>query len=211
VLRYYYDNASTTDYFVTGVSGKGYMFPSSMDATDLQHFYADTDTLMRRCDLEELWTTQLGLGSAATTVATTTNTTVKAIFDGYGDQVYLAPEKLDGVPIVHTYTTDNNTGPVFDYITNLASMAIDHPVFVFLILDVWSGAGDPTYWNDLAARLQAAGVQVVMPDVISYLLGIADLSTKITLPVTVPGLSLQLVLLALGLVLMVRSTRRSQR
>lgn len=50
-LRWYYENASSKDFFVAGPSGSGYTFPSKMPATSLDKYLSRLNTFMGKANL----------------------------------------------------------------------------------------------------------------------------------------------------------------
>jgi hypothetical protein len=168
IMMYYYTNASSTDYFVAALSGKGYMYPQYMNDTALRAYYAAVPGLMARTDTTEVHT--MNIGGAASEVATLLGNSTDGIFDGYGGNSYQESELASGTPLAHSmYLTYDSYNQTFEYLMNLKSIANDQPAFVFFNILNWDGAKDPHYWNTFAARLQAAGFEVVRPDVFAYL------------------------------------------
>ncbi|MEX2758074.1 MAG: hypothetical protein Q6365_022055 [Candidatus Sigynarchaeota archaeon] len=170
VMKWFYENSTPYDYFVAALSGKGYMYPREMTDAMLQAYYADVRPLLDLTDLHELHT--MNIGDKAGTVAGLLGNKVNVIFDGYGGNRYEFPELHHGTPVLHSlYLTlqPNNTEEQFRNVVNLKTVAATQPVFVFFNIHCWSGSSDPLFWNKFAARLQAAGVEVVRPDVLAQL------------------------------------------
>ncbi len=170
VMKWFYENATATDYFVAALSGKGYMYPREMTDTMLQAYYADTRPLLDLTDLHEVQT--MNIGNKAETVAGLLGDKVNIIFDGYGGSSYEFPEVHHGTPVLHSLILTlqpNNTEQQFQNVISLKTATISGPVFVFFNIHCWSGSTDPLFWNKFAARLQAAGMEVVRPDVLAQL------------------------------------------
>ncbi|MBN2151010.1 MAG: hypothetical protein JW839_06180 [Candidatus Lokiarchaeota archaeon] len=170
IMKWYYENATYSDYFVAALSGKGYMYPREMNDAMLQAYYSDVPPLLDLTDLHELHT--MNIGDKAGTVASLLGDKVNIIFDGYGGDTYDFPEAYHGTPVLHSlYLTlqPNNTEEQFRNVINLKTVTLTQPVFVFFNIHCWSGSSDPLFWNKFAARLQAAGVEIVRPDALAQL------------------------------------------
>jgi hypothetical protein len=172
ILMYYYTNASSTDYFVAALSGKGYMYPQDMNSTQLQAYYAGVPALLARDDMTEVHT--MNIGDASCEVTGLLGNSTDMIFDGYGGGTYQPTEMVNGMPLAHSLGLSyEDQEQIFEYLETLQQDVTNQPVFVFLNVLNWDGSIDPHYWNEFAARLQAAGFDVVLPDIFAYLAGLA--------------------------------------
>nr|MDO8111575.1 GxGYxYP family putative glycoside hydrolase [Candidatus Sigynarchaeota archaeon] len=199
VMKYYYENASTTDYFISGVSGKGYIYPEEMNVTALQSYYTEANQFMAECDLTEMWT--MRIGTAAGTVTGLVNSTVHGIYDGYGGDQYVRPQRVNGVPIISSIGVNkDNINQTFDYIMNMKTGPIDQPIFLFLFLHCWSGGPDPQLWVKLGTRLQEAGIEVLRTDQFTNLLNEANLDAPINATMVAWNGIVLAILLTIGVV-----------
>jgi len=212
VMKWYYENAVETDYFVAALSGKGYMYPREMNEAMLQAYYADVRPLLDLTDLHELHT--MNLGHKAGTVAGLLGDKVNIIFDGYGGYSYEFPELHHGTPVLHSlYLTlqPDNTEEQFQNVIGLKTVALTQPVFVFFNIHCWSGGSDPIFWNKFAARLQAAGVEVVRPDVLAQLARQASIGGAFNVFPANVTLVLSMAVVAAALSMEIYKDRRARR
>lgn len=172
MARYYYDNAASTDYFVSALSGKGYMYPREMNRTMLEAYYTDANDLNARMDLTEIWT--MHLGDAKHDVTSLLDPSITALFDGYGT-VSKRPEKVNTIPIVYSKFVDDDVEAAVSYFRNIKPSPVSDPVFVFVLLHNWKGGNNPGFWNDIAREIRASGTVVLRPDEFSALLNQAQL------------------------------------
>ncbi len=211
VMKWFYESASATDYFVAALSGKGYMYPEEMNDAMLQAYYTDTRPLLDLTDLHEVQT--MNIGNKAETVAGILGDKVNIIFDGYGGSSYEFPEVHHGTPVLHSLTItlrSNNTEEQFRNVVGLKTAAMFQPVFVFFNIHCWSGEDDPLFWNKFAARLQAAGVEVVRPDVLAQLARQAGIGEVFNVVPANVMLVLTMAVAAAALAVAIRRGRRAR-
>ncbi|MEX2715029.1 MAG: GxGYxYP domain-containing protein [Candidatus Sigynarchaeum springense] len=161
IARFYYDNASMNDYFVTGVGGKGYTKAEYMTAEYTEIYWRTTRELMARLDQREVrsWTGNFGKIVAAMNGAPGIPPQCDGIYEGYGGGSYTAPAEINGVPVVYMHGwTAHNSGDLqgfYDDIAELRAQVPSAPVFVCYHLICW----DAPYalWAEFANTLEAGG------------------------------------------------------
>ncbi|GAB4331990.1 MAG: hypothetical protein Kow0069_39490 [Promethearchaeota archaeon] len=171
LLKYYYESATANDYFVAGLSGKGYCkWDLFSDAGALSRFVNESLTLYRALDLPVVraWDVDRTAGLATSTGQ------LGGVVEGYGgDLEYRPPRFSDGVPVVETTGVSGGQGAeAVEFVRALRGVVPARPAFVFFHLHCWTLR--PEEWTDLATDLEALdGVAVVRPDQFFQLLGLA--------------------------------------
>lgn len=161
IARFYYDNASMEDYFVTGVGGKGYAKAEYMTPAYTEVFWRTTRELMALLDQREVrsWTGNFGTIVASMNGAPGVAPQCDGIYEGYGGGGYSTPAKINGVPVVYMHGwTAHNSGELqgfYDDIAALRARVPHSPVFVCYHLICW----DAPYamWAEFANTLEAGG------------------------------------------------------
>ncbi len=194
VLKYFYENASPNDYFVGGLSGKGYCKPDYFtDRTVLTNFLAESQVLYEKTDLTEARVWQVD--ETGPLVANILD--VKGIFDGYGGSFqYRTPRLVNGMPIVLPVAIGNDSRSPVEFIKNLRSVNSQRPLFIFFHLHCWSCR--TSTWTEVATQLAGmSGVEVIRPDAFMALVAQwkGDLAAS-----WVPVLNIALVIGLLGII-----------
>ncbi|MHA1697851.1 MAG: GxGYxYP domain-containing protein [Promethearchaeota archaeon] len=165
VLKFYYENGTSNDYFVSGLCGKGYMYPRDMDQDVLRAYLDDSKILWSIADMRE--TTTMNLDNARNVY--TENIDLDVIYDGYGGNSYVEPDLVNGIPIISNIGVSGDANDTFDLITKIRSFNPIRPLFISLHLHCWSITIDE--WNQLATRLsEFDDVKIVRTDEFSWLL-----------------------------------------
>ncbi|MHA1734370.1 MAG: GxGYxYP domain-containing protein [Promethearchaeota archaeon] len=166
VLKYFYETATPNDYFLGGLSGKGYCkMDYFTDAGARAKFLTESQELYDLTDITDARIWQLE-GSAA---EVTRFTNVTGIYDGYGGPFqYQQPRVVGGTPIIMSVGVSNDSSAPVEFVRHLSTVNPQRPLFVFFHLHCWTCT--TAIWTRVAHDLQGlAGVEVVRPDVLSQL------------------------------------------
>lgn len=161
IARFYWDNASSKDYFVTGVGGKGYTKAEYMTPEYTRTYWRSTRELMAFLDEREVrsWTGNYG------TIVTIMNKGLgvapqcDGIYEGYGGSDYMAPDEISGVPVVHMrgWTAHNSVelDGFYAELARLRALSPNAPLFVCYHLICW----DAPYamWAEFVNTLETGG------------------------------------------------------
>ncbi|MHA1997590.1 MAG: hypothetical protein ACTSU9_05680, partial [Promethearchaeota archaeon] len=167
MLKYYYESASVNDYFVGGLSGKGYCkYDYFTNQSFLEQFVSESNDLYDLADITEgrIWLLE------NTSDYVTRNTHLDGIFDGYGGSPrYAFPRVVNDVPILSSIYVQNDLMPPLNFINNVLYANPGQPQFYFFHLHCWTC--NTTIWNDLARQLDGMkNVEVVRPDTLVQLI-----------------------------------------
>ncbi len=161
IARFYYDNASMNDYFVTGVGGKGYAKAEFMTPEYTGTYWRTTRELMARLDQREVrsWTGNFAAIVAAMNSVPGVAPQCDGIYEGYGGDSYRVPEEVNGVPVVYMrawWASDSAALEGFyEDIAELKARSPASPVFVTYHLNCW---GSPyNMWAEFVNTLEAGG------------------------------------------------------
>ncbi len=161
IARFYYENATANDYFVTGVGGKGYLKAEYATPAYTETYWRSTRELMAALDQREVrsWTGSFGTIVSIMNSAPGAAPQCDGIYEGYGGGSYTAPVEVDGVPVVYMHSwTAANSGDLqgfYEDIEELRARSPALPVFVCYHLICW----DAPYnlWAEFASTLEAGG------------------------------------------------------
>jgi len=195
IARFYYDNATPNDYFVTGVGGKGYAKANYMTREYFDVFWSTTRALMARLDEREVrsWTGSFGNIIAAMNNVPGSPAQCDGVYEGYGGGDYKAPEAVAGVPVVYmrgfTAPSSSDLQRYYDEIETLRSRPRSTPVFVCFHLMCWESPYDR--WAEFVNTLEATGdVAAVTAGQLSSLISrsAAGAITAVTMALVVAGI-----------------------
>jgi hypothetical protein len=166
IARFYYDNATTNDYFVTGVGGKGYVKAEFVTPAYSEVYWRTTRELMASLDQREVrsWTGNFGDIIAKMNRAQDAAAQCDAIYEGYGGGSYMAPDEVNGVPIVYMRGLDiqdsSKLQRFYDELAGLRARSPDRPVFVCFHLICWNSPYD--MWAQFVNTMEAGGDAVAV-------------------------------------------------
>jgi hypothetical protein len=161
VAKFYYENATPNDYFIGGLSGKGY---TKMDyftnRTVMTQFLQESQVLWDLMDMREARIWQLE--NTSEIVVDTVD--LEGIFDGYlGDLKYQKPLKIDNTPIIKSVGVTGEIDDALNFVKNLKRFNPIQPQFYFFHLHCWLFTAEQ--WHTLAQALEdMEGVELVRPD-----------------------------------------------
>ncbi|MFX0101416.1 MAG: hypothetical protein ACFFCS_17710 [Candidatus Hodarchaeota archaeon] len=167
VLKHFYENATVNDYFVGGLSGKGYCkYDYITNQSHLEQFIEESNELYNLTDITEgrVWMLE------NTGDYVTKHTILRGIFDGYGGGLrFEEPRVVNGVPIVQSMYVQDDITPQLEFIDEVRHFTPGQPQFYFFHLHCWTC--NTTTWSSLAMQLDAMdNVEVVRPDVLIQLI-----------------------------------------
>jgi hypothetical protein len=167
VARFYYENATRNDYFIGGLSGKGYTkMDYYTDQAVMVQFLKESQVLWDLMDMREsrIWQ----LEKTAQKVVETVD--LEGIFDGYlGSLKYMKPRIVDGIPIIKSVGVTGSPDAALEFIQRIRQLNPIRPQFYFFHLHCWLFTAE--MWQTLATELtKIDGVVLVRPDELSNLM-----------------------------------------
>jgi hypothetical protein len=161
IARFYWENATANDYFVTGVGGKGYVKAAYMTPEYTATYWRTTRELMATLDEREVrsWTGNYGTIVTAMNFAPGIPPQCDGIYEGYGGGDFKAPDEISGVPVVSMKSWTAHPGDdlsgYYNDLEALRSRSPGAPLFVCYHLICWDA--DYGKWAEFVNTLEAGG------------------------------------------------------
>lgn len=173
LIKYYYDTASNNDLMVSGLNGKGYVYPELMDRTVLNAYIADSEVQLEALDMREMT-----MMKAGQTLELYSHLDVTGFFTGYGYSEYKFSREVNGIPVLFNLKVGYEWEKARDIIWHVQEVNPQRPIFINLHLICWKC--NVTEWTMLAGALDSTeGIEVVRPDQLALLMARANLQPHV--------------------------------
>ena len=169
LIDFYYTNASSSDYFVAGPSGAGYVYPDVMNSKAYPEFLSLTSKYMDNLDLAEIWS--LGLSKPEITADMARRTSSQALFVGYAEKVWDSVRLTEhNVPIFTMFKCGTEAPELESCLENILIWnQFQKPLFLPIWIHCWSQ--DYQYVKDVVEYVEKNNLDIefVRPDQFVYL------------------------------------------
>jgi hypothetical protein len=169
LVDYYYSNATSSDYFVAGPSGAGYVYPDVMDSKSYGDFLKLTNQYMDKLDLSEIWA--LGISKPDIISQMVRKTESSALFVGYAEKVWDTIRLTDeNVPIFTMFKCGIKSSELTSGLEKIISCnSFQQPIFLPIWVHCWTQ--DFQFISEVAEYIdeENLNIEILRPDEFVYL------------------------------------------
>ncbi len=140
MLRYYYENATSNDYFVAGPSGAGYCYVDMNPS--LPSYLNVTKQAMAQCDMRQVWLLngyegfQPHYSEEVINAYTSPNLNLTGIYLDYHDFQAESNYLANNVPVFHSLWVENEN-EIIGKLNSIANTNPSCPIFVMVAFNSW--------------------------------------------------------------------------